>query len=262
MRNRAMRTAIVAASLLGAAGIASAAQADNIDTFVQTSSAWIDPATGSINGQIHWASNPGGEGAAVGRILLQGTDASHNAQSIPVYCVDVADILSNGTFYKQDLSTLSFSDTQKANLIKFVTYGDALVNAATGFQMTLDAAATQLGVWELLNETASSTWDVLTGNFYVSRYGNDSIFDAAALANSWLTSLKNGGIPTSTTQTLGVLDPGHGNQTQVYITARGNSDINEPGVPEPATWGMIVLGFGLLGGALRRRKQDEPLAHY
>jgi len=262
MRNRAIRAAMVAASLLGAVGIASAAQADDIDTYVQTNSAWIDPATGSINGQIHWASNPGGEGAAVGRILLQGTDASHNAQSIPVYCVDVADILGNGTFYKQDLSSLTFSDTQKANLIKFVTYGDALVNAASGFQKTLDAAATQLGVWELLNETASSTWDVLTGNFYVSRYDNDSIFDAAALANSWLTSLKNGEIPMSTTQTLSVLDPGHGNQTQVYITARGNNDINEPGVPEPATWGMIVLGFGLLGGALRRGKQDELLAQY
>lgn len=262
MRIRAIRAAIVAASLLGAAGIAGAAQADDIDTYVQTSSAWIDPATGSINGQIHWASNPGGEGAAVGRILLQGTDASHNAQSIPVYCVDVADILGNGTFYKEDLSTLTFTDTQKANLIKFVTYGDALVNAASGFQKTLDAAATQLGVWELLNETASTTWDVLAGNFYVSRYDNDAIFDAAALANTWLASLKNGDIPMSATQTLSVLDPGHGNQTQVYITARGNNEINEPGVPEPATWGMIVLGFGLLGGALRRRKQGELLAQY
>jgi PEP-CTERM motif len=260
MRIRAIRAAIVAAGLLGVAGIAGAAQADDIDTYVQTSSAWIDPATGSINGRIHWAGNPGGEGAAVGRILLQGTDASHNAQSIPVYCVDVADVLGNGTFYKEDLGTLTFTETQKTNIIKFITYGDALVNAATGAQKTLDAAATQLGVWELLNETASPNWDVLAGNFYVSRYDNDAIFAAAALANTWLTSLKSGDIPMSATQTLSVLDPGHGNQTQVYITARGNGDINEPGVPEPATWGMIVLGFGLLGGALRRRKQEEVFA--
>ena len=261
MRNRAIRTAIVVAGLLGATAIASAAQATDIDTYVQTSSAWIDPATGSINGKIHWAGNPGGEGAAVGRILLQGTDAAHNAQSIPVYCVDVADILGNGTFYKQDLSSLTFSDTQKTNLIKFVTYGDAFVNAASGAQKTLSAAATQLGVWELLNETAASNWNVLTGNFYVSRYDNDAIFDAAALANSWLASLKNGDIPLSGTQTLSVLDPGHGNQTQVYITARGTNDIL-PDVPEPATWGMIVLGFGLLGGALRHRKQEDLLTQY
>jgi hypothetical protein len=262
MRNRAIRAAVIAASLLGAVSISSMAQADDIDTYVATSYANIDPATGSINGQIHWAANPVGEGAAVGRILLQGTDQSGATQAIPVYCVDVADILGNGTFYKQDLSSLSFSATQKANLIKFVTYGDALVNAASGFQKTLDSAATQLGVWELLNETPSSAWDVLSGSFSVSYYDNNAIFDAAALANSWLASLQAGDIPMSATHTLSVLNPGQGNQTQVYITARGNSDLNEPGVPEPATWGMIVLGFGLLGGALRRRKLDGVLPEY
>lgn len=27
-----------------------------------------------------------------------------------------------------------------------------------------------------------------------------------------------------------------------------------PGVPEPATWGMLILGFGLVGSAVRRRR--------
>jgi hypothetical protein len=26
------------------------------------------------------------------------------------------------------------------------------------------------------------------------------------------------------------------------------------GVPEPATWGLMILGFGLVGGAMRRRQ--------
>ena len=26
------------------------------------------------------------------------------------------------------------------------------------------------------------------------------------------------------------------------------------GVPEPATWAMMILGFGLIGGALRQRQ--------
>jgi hypothetical protein len=30
--------------------------------------------------------------------------------------------------------------------------------------------------------------------------------------------------------------------------------VTTPGVPEPATWAMMILGFGLLGGAIRRRK--------
>jgi hypothetical protein len=38
---------------------------------------------------------------------------------------------------------------------------------------------------------------------------------------------------------------------QVYIIA-GNPAL--PGIPEPATWGMMILGFGLVGAASRRRK--------
>lgn len=258
MRNRVIRSAVVATAMLCAGGIAAAAQATDIDTYVATSYANIDPATGSINGKIHWAAKPAGEGAAVGRILLQGLDHSGQSQSIPVYCVDVADILGNGTFYKQDLDALSFSDAQKSNIVKFITYGDGLVNAASGTQKKLDSAATQLGVWELLNETATPDWNVLTGNFYVTRYDNDAIFDAAALANNWLTDLKNGLLPVDASETLGVLNPGAGNQTQVYITARTTNGSPPPAVPEPATWGMIVVGFGLMGSALRRRK-DSPI---
>ena len=31
-------------------------------------------------------------------------------------------------------------------------------------------------------------------------------------------------------------------------------------VPEPATWGMMILGFGLVGGSLRRRKTKVSFA--
>lgn len=31
-------------------------------------------------------------------------------------------------------------------------------------------------------------------------------------------------------------------------------------VPEPATWGMMIVGFGLMGGALRRRKTTVAFA--
>ena len=32
------------------------------------------------------------------------------------------------------------------------------------------------------------------------------------------------------------------------------------GVPEPTTWAMLILGFGLIGGALRRRTERTVLA--
>ena len=41
------------------------------------------------------------------------------------------------------------------------------------------------------------------------------------------------------------------------IDGPGNVIAAGPGaVPEPATWAMLILGFGLIGGALRRRKAN------
>ena len=34
----------------------------------------------------------------------------------------------------------------------------------------------------------------------------------------------------------------------------GNLNLSTVAVPEPATWGMMILGFGLAGGALRRSR--------
>jgi PEP-CTERM motif len=29
-------------------------------------------------------------------------------------------------------------------------------------------------------------------------------------------------------------------------------------IPEPATWAMMILGFGMIGGAMRRRRAVRP----
>lgn len=35
---------------------------------------------------------------------------------------------------------------------------------------------------------------------------------------------------------------------------------SSPSVPEPATWAMMIIGFGAVGGAMRRRKANTVLA--
>jgi hypothetical protein len=40
----------------------------------------------------------------------------------------------------------------------------------------------------------------------------------------------------------------------------GGSIVVPPGVPEPATWAMMLLGFGGLGAALRQRRRQAVLA--
>ncbi|WP_205958377.1 PEPxxWA-CTERM sorting domain-containing protein [Qipengyuania sediminis] len=35
-----------------------------------------------------------------------------------------------------------------------------------------------------------------------------------------------------------------------------------PAVPEPGTWAMMILGFGVIGGALRRSRKQRVTLHY
>ena len=43
--------------------------------------------------------------------------------------------------------------------------------------------------------------------------------------------------------------------TSAFGTAQGVFLFSDTGVPEPATWAMMLVGFGLAGAALRRRRQ-------
>jgi hypothetical protein len=47
----------------------------------------------------------------------------------------------------------------------------------------------------------------------------------------------------------------------LYTLVRVSGEPVEPGaVPEPSTWGVMILGFGLTGGVLRRRRTARPFA--
>jgi hypothetical protein len=48
--------------------------------------------------------------------------------------------------------------------------------------------------------------------------------------------------------------------TQLSLNTQGFSDgvIINPGVPEPSTWAMFLVGFGALGALMRRRKVAGP----
>ena len=61
------------------------------------------------------------------------------------------------------------------------------------------------------------------------------------------TFLLNTGATTPTNLFFGVTDGQYGDNGGAF-------SINVAGVPEPATWGLMILGFGAVGGAMRRRK--------
>ena len=45
-----------------------------------------------------------------------------------------------------------------------------------------------------------------------------------------------------------------------YGPALDNVSLSSMGVPEPSTWALMILGFGLTGAALRRRSAKATLA--
>jgi hypothetical protein len=263
MRNRMLRSAVGIAGLLSAAGLAAGAQATDfsIDTTVPGGSAWVTNPPGYLGGYLNLADQNYTVNAYIGVIDLKGQLAHGTPGTLTdlkVFCIDIMDDLRNGVFTETTLSNIEsdhgglahvlYTSAQVQNLFKFMVYADK-----QGITDSLTSAAAQLGAWEIISESGTN-WNLSSGNFSVSMWGGQP--DAVSLANSWLNASKT---QSTVGYTLHALDPGQGNQMQAFVTHLPGDQI-QLGVPEPATWGMIVVGFGLLGSALRRRKPEESFA--
>jgi len=262
MRNRMIRSAV--AGLLCAVGFAAGAQATDfsINTNVPGGYAWVIDPPGYLTGTIHDANTGTNENAYIGTIDLTGdliNTPGSDLTSLMVFCIDIHDNLGGGTFTEASIADLEdvhsnvnvhYSAQQVTDLTKFLAY----VGAQGGVTNAITSAAAQLGVWEIISEANDTHWDVTdsSSSFWVG--GLDS--GVTSMANTWLANSRS---QSTVGYTLHVLDPLGGNQTQAFVT-HVPGDQTTLGVPEPATWGMIVVGFGLLGAALRRRKPEEMFA--
>jgi len=103
--------------------------------------------------------------------------------------------------------------------------------------------------------TPDSGWEFSYDNIL---FANDSIYlDAPGLLFQSSTSIFNlfysGGTYTLASAPIGQAS---------YTIANGNLDIGAA-VPEPATWALLLLGFGFVGGAMRsvRRRQTFSVSY-
>lgn len=113
------------------------------------------------------------------------------------------------------------------------------------------AAAMQIAIWEIVRETPGAALNVFNGNILYTA-GSDGIAGTLALANSYVTAIDGTGpmarnLLTLSNGTFGV--QGSGTQDLIVQTMSG-------AVPEPASWAMLIVGFGLVGAARRRRVQS------
>ena len=195
----------------------------------------------------------------VGRIKLTGQDtANANAPvSFLAYCIDIFDYLKAGLF---DVANFTFDagKEQKLKTLLTNTAGD-IDAAATLNQKKNVSAAIQMSVWEIAFETENTPFDIASGDFWMTGNGlttfNGGTSSAATIAQGYLANINSGAWNTANPNfSLRMLVPqdGNNNQTQVFL-------VSTP-VPEPSTWALLILGFGLLGGAMRRRSASVAFA--
>jgi hypothetical protein len=246
-----------AAIVAGIGGIVAGAAPAWATSFVITGTG-LDPTPGGLWGTIRHAGLPNGqEVAGIGRIQLTGTGPD-GAVTFESYCVDIFDWLGGGTFTTADLSTLPFSGAQLRTLRTFLVNADPLVSGGSAVM----SAAAQLGAWEILNESAGNGYDLTAGAFSASG-GNltGNGYDALALANDWLARVEDRRWTANAGGKLALITPAGGNQPQVYLTAGGSQGIGPAAaVPEPASWAMMIMGFGAVGAGLRRRRATVAFA--
>jgi hypothetical protein len=186
---------------------------------------------GTKDGTLTFApSSYNGQTVPFGEFFLTGVNQS--AGNTPVsylsYCVDLLHPLGvPGTYTINSLTSLwNYNATKDLNLTKLL----ANTNPTTADE----SAAIQLAVWEIVFDNSST---VSSGAF--SMAGGSSAA-AVTKANLYLSQLGS----WTTNGRTAMLLYSDTNQSQVFLSP----------VPESATWGMMIVGMGVVGASLRRRK--------
>ena len=189
--------------------------------------------------------NPTRFGGEAGRFAITGfqVGSPSTAFNAFTYCVDVFTAVYTSTNYDiSPLSAIGASADRQSRLAGLLVNSAGLLGAATtDSERRLIGAATQLSVWELVYETADAPLSVAegAGNFFAFGDFTPLVSDRANsyLANNWTASA---GLLASLVSVDGT------SQNQIYLGTAA--------VPEPATWLSMLVGFGIVGSALRRAR--------
>jgi hypothetical protein len=222
------RKVAFAAALL--AGLPTAAQADTY----QITGYQFDPA--ALTGTIKYVPTNLSLNVQIGRLKLVGKEVpSNDPVSFLTFCVDIFNTLQPATFTDAPIGTLIPDATRQSRLLALMARANPLIAAASNKSEA--AAAMQLAVWEVVNETGP-TYGFGTGSFRSSG-GNSN--GARTLATTWLNNL------TTNVWTA----PENGSLKLLY--SRNSQSQIITAVPEPATWALMIGGFGMVGGMMRRK---------
>lgn len=166
----------------------------------------------------------------------------------------MSQIRVNGTYYPFTSAnvTANFAGTSPVSIVGNV-YSQTLGLGSTVYYFT--RASAPMTIVSALRYSGS--YATSNNAFNMTYYGENSGFDFASLG-------------AGTTITLSPTSSGYANpQAAAWGVIAGNLDLNVGvaataaavgAVPEPATWAMLIGGFGLIGGAMRRRTAKVSFA--
>ena len=184
------------------------------------------------------------------------------------FCVDIFHNISLGTINlkydtKYNLTTNSkyltgtpfvggtpLSNTQKLQVARLVNYGTLIYNSSGA--VTSDKlnrmSAVQGAIWKVVNPSYNvySIWNSTAINTAVNSYINT--YSSA----NYYASLTGYGQVHGKVKFI--------SETGKYGTNAAHQSFAIAEVPEPATWAIMILGFGLTGAMLRRSRKRMALA--
>lgn len=201
--------------------------------------------------------SPGGIGGSagttsanvyIGGMQLTGIDTATNAAvSFETFCIDILNYLHSGTF---DVQAFAMSDlTKQGQIEKLLSNTASLVAGAATLSEKRDiSAAIQMAVWEIAFESGTSNYSLTNGQFRMGAYGTVQQ-NAIGLGQSYLNSLS--GWTRSPAYDFKMMVSTQGsNQRQIFL---------QSAVPEPASWALMILGFGMVGATIRSRRKVTRL---
>lgn len=166
------------------------------------------------------------------------------------------------TFIPASASTPTLIGTFKAGLLYFTATGSASLTGNAGFDVDANGVPLRGSVtdpnYQYFNPNGSFTAD---GSFGPA----GSRVKIGALAITTTADGSSGYTFLGTRRTLGFFST-----VQLYGLVNDTNASNNTGgftvdvvaVPEPATWAMMISGFGFVGGAMRSRRRQQVRITY
>jgi hypothetical protein len=204
-----------------------------------------------------------------GAALMIGLSAPASATTLLQGSVSHVDVHNSGNgllIYANPLAASNFSfSLDMANPTTVISNFLQIGTRESSVELFEDTVAKAITVFFSFDNPFSSSAGAVSGQttgFYTpSLFGSCGVFAGGCGAVNFNASTFTFGPNDTGSFTIELADAVFTTPGSANISARFtlNSEAQAP-VPEPATWAMMMLGFGIVGGAMRRRSVQFRLA--